>query len=232
MRRKSPSVNHWALCRHGVAGTVSSATASPSWSRTPGRIVTQSIPAQGQILAGAAGLDGMALLLERLDDVDRVEAERLPDPPVVFPRSPCRSPSRPRRPMRTDATGRFGTPPSDTFTDCDAAERRRRRHSHQGVQIPTRVGEVVGGVVHGMAHDPGAVDGVVTDLTGEGRRVRRRPAPARWRPSARPGDRSRRCTRRCRCRAADRRPTRPGRRWDRAASPRTASAGGFRSGPR
>ena len=158
--RKSRSENHCAFFAQGVANAEISASAPPTWTRTPGRIVDQSMPETVTFSPAAPGVHRVPLGAERVDHLERPEAQRLQRLAVMLALG---------LPVAGDATR----------ADRDSIVRPlryatvRRAHLHdraplgrcagtEGVQPAADVAQVMRGVVHGVADDPGRVGGLVT----------------------------------------------------------------------
>ena len=74
-------------------------------------------PGERQVLSGGASLDRMALVLQPLDQLLRVQAKSPIRPAVEF-EIPLPVTRDTGCGMRASSTGRFGTPPSDTLIWC------------------------------------------------------------------------------------------------------------------
>ena len=78
-------MNQPAFFAHGVAWEEISARTEPMRTIVPGRRLAQSMPDTVTFSPASPGLDGMALVLQRGDDVRAPEAQRLEGAAVVTP---------------------------------------------------------------------------------------------------------------------------------------------------
>ena len=117
MRRKFRSENHCAFFAHGVANAeISVSDRRRARTRTPGRIVVQSMPDTVTFSPAAPAYTECPSARERVDHLERPEAQRLQRLAVMLALGLRVADDA--APVDRDRVGcgRFGTPPSDVFT--------------------------------------------------------------------------------------------------------------------